>query len=189
MSQYRAAKTIGIYVSMPGGEIDTRMFIYDALDHGKKVFVPFIDKETNRIKNEKSTPLMMMVSLRSRNDFETLEPDKWGIPTPSRNSLTTRDHVLPEDHKTILGDVRNKTNQVRLDMIIMPGVAFDRACGRLGHGKGFYDEFLARLNRMCCSEIFSDQSTADASEPASGLGSPMPYLGDFPSQLSPYGVC
>lgn len=31
------------------------------------------------------------------------------------------------------------------DILVMPGAAFDRKCGRIGYGKGFYDRYLAHI--------------------------------------------
>ena len=44
-----------------------------------------------------------------------------------------------------------------IDLFIIPGVAFDRDCNRLGRGKGFYDRYLADTNKPMIGICFGFQ--------------------------------
>jgi len=138
---YQAAQRIGIYLAMLKGEVQTDAIVQHALKAGKQVFVPYIYKSESP---DSPKSVMDMVDLRSLSDYKSLRRDNWGIPTVDRDTVGERDHVLQyQGH-----------GQKSLDMILMPGVAFDMQAGtrlvsRLGHGKGFYDCFLRRYHLNC----------------------------------------
>lgn len=42
---------------------------------------------------------------------------------------------------------KNRKMDIReIEMVVVPGVAFDEQCGRLGYGKGFYDKLLSGIS-------------------------------------------
>ena len=47
------------------------------------------------------------------------------------------------------GPALNKIRPEEIDMVVMPGVAFDRSKHRLGYGGGYYDRFLPLLRPDC----------------------------------------
>lgn len=57
------------------------------------------------------------------------------------------------------------TDFSKIDMIIVPGTAFDRKCNRLGRGKGYYDRFLTNMKApkvgVCFDFQLKDQIPAD----------------------------
>ncbi|CAI6337192.1 unnamed protein product [Periconia digitata] len=129
---------------MPAGEISTTSIVKDALAQGKQVFIPYTYVAEAHVPGQPKS-IMDMVELQSIDDFETLEPDKWSIPTPSRNSISSRTNSFGGKGLTH-GKQIQTTDEVGLDLIVMPGMAFDDQFGRLGHGKGFYDYFLRRCH-------------------------------------------
>ena len=159
MPEYRSAESIGIYLSMPSGEVSTRGIVEDALSKGKRVFVPYLHLSPYGGRSQ-SSRVMDMVSLLSERDYRALQEDKWGIPTPDESSLQNRRRVLGGATKSISSD--------DLDMVVMPGVAFDHNRQRLGHGRGFYDFFLHRYQERLNSAPGTDNIEK----------TPMPYLGE-----------
>jgi 5-formyltetrahydrofolate cyclo-ligase len=145
MPEYKAAKRISVYLSMPTGEINTSSIVRDALADGKKVFIPYTYSLSNP-KEGQPRSIMDMLELQSMNDFDSLEPDKWAIPTPSKDSISSRVNCFGGTGTTN-GEVDSNGANAGLDLIVMPGMAFDANFGRLGHGKGFYDYFLSRCHQ------------------------------------------
>ncbi|PBP21091.1 5-formyltetrahydrofolate cyclo-ligase [Diplocarpon rosae] len=144
---YLEAKRISVYLSMPTGEVQTDAIVRHALKSGKQVFVPYIHK---LLPLTPDTPrsVMDMVDLRSLSEYESLERDGWGIPTVDADTVDQRDYV-PNN---------SKKETEALDLILMPGVAFDvdpntGFVRRLGHGKGFYDYFLHRYMQSRGSNV------------------------------------
>ncbi|KAG5922288.1 hypothetical protein E4U42_005527 [Claviceps africana] len=140
---YARARRISIYLSMPSGEVQTDAIVRHALASGKQVFVPYLHKSPPDPLNALKTAdrVMNMVHLKDVQDYESLERDRWGIPSIDPATVHQRERILADpdaDHADHAG----------LDLMLMPGVAFgcDESGNflRLGHGKGFYDHFINR---------------------------------------------
>lgn len=143
---YLNAKRVGVYLSMPTGEIQTQDIVRHALENGKQVFVPYIHK-SSALQDGSPRSVMDMVDLRSLQDFEKLQPDKWSIPTIAPETVPERERILGDQKGPVM------LKSTGLDVILLPGVAFapdetTAYCRRLGHGKGYYDFFLHRYGEL-----------------------------------------
>jgi 5-formyltetrahydrofolate cyclo-ligase len=141
-TEYQNARAISIFLSMPGREMSTSDIVTDALNRGKAVYVPYIysvGQGPSKLK------MMDMLRLKDVHDFRSLQPDTWGIPSLSSDSVVYRENALGgaglqrEEGVSPIGSPC-------LDIIFVPAVAFDHANRRLGHGKGFYDRYLSRYH-------------------------------------------
>ncbi|KAJ1836093.1 hypothetical protein LPJ73_007664 [Coemansia sp. RSA 2703] len=81
---------------------------------------------------------MDMVRIRDQHDLDSLPKNRWGIPEPSEDRESVDPRVL--------------------EFVVVPGVAFDKAGNRCGHGRGYYDRFLARTERaVACAVCLREQ--------------------------------
>lgn len=144
LPQYRAAQRLSVYLSMPTGEISTTEIVRDAMNAGKQVFVPYTYQASTKVEGQPSS-IMDMVELKSFEDFQGFKADKWAIPTPSEDSIAARRNSFGGTGKSE-AQCAQTSRGAGLDLIVMPGMAFDRNMGRLGHGKGYYDYFLGRCH-------------------------------------------
>eukprot|EP00903_Cladosiphon_okamuranus_P009310 g8882.t1 len=125
--QFRKGSTgegaVSVYLSMPG-ELGTAAIVGGLFKLGKKVYIP-------KVMGSGSAD-MRMFPVRSEEEIASFPPTKWKIPEPSEDlALSREDGVLEGD----------------IDVVVVPGVAFDSRCNRLGHGRGHYDCFFERVNK------------------------------------------
>ena len=110
---YESAKTVLWYVDARS-EVRTRHDLPAALEAGKTVVVPWCNDEGE-------------LELFKLEAMDELEVGMYSILEPKAELRS-----LPEKQVDV------KT----LDLIMVPGVGFDREGGRTGHGKGYYDKLM-----------------------------------------------
>lgn len=97
-------------------EPDTRFLIRSCLDHGDRLLVPKISANRS-------------LSLYEIAGEEELIPGTWGI-------------LEPKDSAKLYPP----SQYAHIDMVVVPGLAFDTSGGRIGFGAGYYDRFVSELN-------------------------------------------
>lgn len=95
-------------------------------------------KEINTlpILNELRLKLSQLLVVVSKSNFQTLEMTSYLLKTDT--VLKVNRWGIPEPIEADLFD------DLRLDMVLIPLVIFDKSGHRVGYGKGFYDRFLKK---------------------------------------------
>ena len=115
-TEYVNAKNILCYADCRG-EVKTGGIIDDAINKGKKVFLPLCEEEYR-------------MNFYSIDSMEDCVIGHYGITEPKAC-----------DEKRF-----SQSDFTRDTLIIVPGVVFDRNHNRMGYSKGYYDRFLARFD-------------------------------------------
>ncbi len=115
LPKYAAAETLLIYVDIPP-EVQTRHFFPNIRSQNKRLVVPYCCGDE--------------LKLFWLDNIEELTPRAFGI-------LEPRDALRDCASRTV--------DAAELDLVAVPGVAFDRSGGRIGHGRGYFDRLLGRV--------------------------------------------
>jgi len=134
LPEFAAAGTVLFYVDVRA-EVRTRHALPAALATGKKIVVPWCNEDGE-------------LELFLLDSMDELELGMYSILEPKAELRRLAEKVVrPEE----------------LDLIMVPGVAFDERGGRTGHGKGYYDKLLehCRLNCPLVALAFDCQMFAE----------------------------
>lgn len=118
-SWYQAAQTVLWYVHCRS-EVRTLTVLSRELYGGKHLVVPYCT-EIEGIKQ---------LGLWRLNDVDELQPGMWNILEPPRERWLETGKLCAIEE---------------LDVVVTPGVGFDRQGGRLGNGAGYYDRLLSQV--------------------------------------------
>jgi len=113
LPEYVRAQTVMYYIDVRS-EVRTRHDLPQALTQGKKIVVPWCNDQGE-------------LELFHLENMDELAIGMYKIlePAPALRLLPAKQVKAQE-----------------LDLIMVPGVAFDRTGARMGHGKGYYDKLL-----------------------------------------------
>jgi 5-formyltetrahydrofolate cyclo-ligase len=129
LPQYTQARCVLSYVSFRN-EVSTHALIAQLWTDGKRVVVPYCAGQD--------------LELFTIHGFDDLAPGTLGIlePKPELREQEQRRAAVQE-----------------LDLLVIPGLAFDRQGGRLGYGKGYFDRLLAgaRPDALLAGVAFESQ--------------------------------
>jgi 5-formyltetrahydrofolate cyclo-ligase len=116
LPEFEKAQSISTYVGR-GAEVETLSILHLAWSANKRLAVPCCVGD--------------QLELYWIEHLDELAPRTLGILEPK---------------KTIRQCPQRKACVTSLDLIVVPGVAFDLRGGRLGYGKGYYDRLLRQAN-------------------------------------------
>lgn len=125
LPEYRDAKTAMWYIDCRS-ETRTKKHLQQEIDkQEKKIIVPYCtvdDKGDNKL------------GLWHLKNFDELIVGKWNILEPPRE---------------LWGNPDKEAEPEELDIVMVPGVGFDRDGGRMGNGQGYYDRLLEKVRKDC----------------------------------------
>lgn len=126
LAEFKRARRVMFYVATDK-EVETEFMIIAAQKIGKEIVVPVILKGEKSLPAQEKAGQAGMIASLIKDLKSELAPGPYGILQPKREYI-----------RQVPGG--------RIDLVVVPGLAFDQRGRRLGRGRGYYDKFLASLS-------------------------------------------
>lgn len=123
--ELRSAQTVHVYWPQTANrEVDTRPLIDALVAHGTTVVLPVVAAYPPE------APALVHRRYAGR---DALTPNRWGIPEPTGTPIV---------------------DPAALDVVLVPALGAGRNGHRIGHGAGYYDAFLAKIDAPAIALVY-----------------------------------
>ncbi len=119
--EFKSSSLVMCYINFKS-EVITKNLIDECLKRGKRVAVPYTIIKPNGQKE--------MIASEIFGIEEDTAPGRYGIFEPKPDKI-------------------RKIQPSKIDLAVVPGIAFDIRRNRIGYGAGYYDRFLKKMNVAC----------------------------------------
>ena len=144
---YTSCTTLLAYMPLPD-EADIKPVIEDALKKGKKVFLPRVFPDTNKMEFYSYKADTQTVT----GSFGITEPSEEAINAGSSFSKFLErmsiNEYSPAAHSSDFVEIKEPEQGTEHILILVPGRAFTKDGKRLGRGKGYYDIYFSSIPQI-----------------------------------------
>ena len=179
---YKNAKSVGLFLNMPKGEINTSRALVHSLQMGKTIYVPQVGQNFEQCDMELLKVIIINIDQEEEDEKDN---DGDGNITESKSNSTTPNILFYDNwprNKWLIPEPPESMPKYYakpgdIDLLIVPGLGFDRNGNRLGHGKGYYDRWIERMTKDRTLPLvavgLTPQLVVEGDEDGSGGGIPV----------------
>lgn len=121
---YQSCNNLFSFVSFKS-EVDTHEIIRHSLVEGKKTYIPRVEPQG--------------MEFYHIQNLDGLILSKFGVPEPKQDNNTMFSNV---------NIINNSKESAIINLMLLPGLAFDYKGNRIGYGAGYYDKYLQSYKQI-----------------------------------------
>ncbi|ETO23838.1 hypothetical protein RFI_13332 [Reticulomyxa filosa] len=148
MKEYKSAKAVGAFLSIPGQEIDTEPFLIQCFKDQKKIYLPKCLADGDMIFLETYGMDDVNKNFQFNKQFKKLKEPPFDFEDVTRQKIKRKSALDCLD----------------LDLMVIPGLGFTTTGLRIGYGVGHYDRFFQKYKQKLTEIDEKESPTRETSK-------------------------